>query len=227
MIGPRLELDQWPTGVARLLDEAKIDVEQVLAGSEVERANLLSKVTGLPFESRQYPMYFTGDFAASLVMVHLNPKLSDQMNDPGFTSFEDYVEGHQNFGHIHWELDPNYQSNFDRKQVRFLRPFNVIDFLDTADPRHDRSNPARAIDRKLQLELVPYASPDFSARDFSIDYLSHHFERVLDVITAFSHLYVLFCGAVFDDLFSHGSQLVSRSEHRFHLPTVKGTSKDR
>jgi hypothetical protein len=76
----------------------------------------------------------------------------------------------------------------------------VIDFLDDSDPRHDRTNPARAIDQKLQLELIPYASADFPTQKLLKVNLSAHFERVLDVITDFPREYVLFCGAVFDEL---------------------------
>jgi hypothetical protein len=215
----------WPTGVLRLLADVRMDVNEVLAGGEVTGAIDLSRITGLSFESKQFPMYFTGDFTAPLVMVHLNPKLSDQLDDPGFESFEDYLYSHEHFGHIHWELNDDYKSNFDRKQVRFVKPFDVIDFLEEEDPRADRSNPARVIDRKLQLELIPYASPDFSSRDFPFDYLELHFKRVLDVIAAFPRRYVLFCGAVFDDLLTSSSELVRREEHRFHLKTIKGTSK--
>ena len=36
---------------------------------------------------------------------------------------------------------------------------------------------------------------------------------------------MLFCGAVFDDLLEQSGSLASRREHRFHLPTTKGTSR--
>lgn len=217
----------WSAGVSRLLADARVDVDEVLAGKEVTGALELSRISGLPFESNQFPMYFTGDFRAPLVMVHLNPKLSVQMDDPGFKSFEDedYVDGHEHFGHIHWEFNGGYQSNFDRKQVRFVRPFEVIPFFDEKDPRANRSNPAMVIDRKLQLELIPYASPDFTSRDLPFDYLKIHFERVLDVIASFPRRYVLFCDAVFDELLTRSNRLLSRDEHRFHLDTVAGVSK--
>lgn len=212
----------WPPGVTRLLDQAKLDVDEILAGKEVRGAVELTANTGLPFQTRQFPMYFTGDFSAQLVLVHLNPKFSTQMDKPGYCDFDEYLDGHRRFGHLHWEMDPTYKSQFDQKQVRFLRPFGAIDFLDDADPRHTRTNPARVIDQKLQLELVPYASPDFPAHRFSLDDLRPHFERVLGVISAFPRRYVLFCGAVFDELLERSDLNVTRESHKFHLPIKSG-----
>ena len=219
------EQSKWPGAVQRLLNDARVDVIQVLANHEVSASKELARVTGLPFQTRQFPMYFTGAFEAPLVMVHLNPKFSEQMDNPGFRDFEAYLEGHRRFGHLHWELDSTFKGPFDRKQVRFLRPFGVIDFLDDSDPRSDRTNPARAIDHKLQLELIPYASPDFPTDKLLKVDLSGHFERVLDVITDFPREYVLFCGAVFDELLKRSGRIVSQDVHRFNLPTKAGTSK--
>jgi hypothetical protein len=215
----------WPTGVTRLLDQARFDVNEVLAGVAVSKALQLKEATGLPFETRQFPMYFGGDFKAPLVVVHLNPKASDQMDNPGFTNFEDYVDGHRRFGHLHWELDPKYYSPFDLKQIRFLKSFGAIDFLPSTDPRAARTNPARVIDQKLQLELVPYASPDFPAKRFSMEYLAPHFERVLGAIAAFPRKYVLLCGAVFDDLLQLSGREVDREDHHFRVTTKRGESK--
>ena len=208
--------------MAHLLNQAELDVDEVLAGGEVSRAVELGKSTGLTFQTRQFPMYFTGDFAAPLVLVHLNPKFSKQMDHPEFRNFAEYVDNHRRFGHLHWEMDPRYKGQFDQKQVRFLKPFDVIDFLDESDPRHKRTNPARVIDQKLQLELVPYASPDFPTHRFSLEDLRPHFERVLGVIAAFPRDYVLFCGAVFDDLLDRSDLNINRDPHQFHLPIKSG-----
>ena len=86
-------------------------------------------------------------------------------------------------------------------------------------------NPARAIDRKLQLELVPYASANFPMREFPYDVLDLHFERVLGVIASCPRRYVLFCGAVFDDLLDRSGRLVGRKDYSFRLSTAGGTSK--
>jgi hypothetical protein len=214
----------WPPEIRHLLDEARNDAEDCFAGRAVRRATLLSEETGLDFADQSFPMYFTGDFASRLVLVHLNPKLSDRLSEVTYPDFEAYFDAHRRFGYHHWELDPTYRSAFDHKQVRFLRPFNAIDFVDETVPGHSTANLVRALDNKLQLELIPYASRTFAASDFTSETLAPHFERVLGVIAAYPREYVIFCGVVFDRLLSVGDFVVEREDHRFHLPTTRGTS---
>lgn len=184
----------------------------------------LSKETGLDFAGRSFPMYFTGAFESRFVMVHLNPKLSDRLSKVTYPDFDTYLDAHRRFGYHHWEQDSKYRSAFDHKQLRFLRPFGVIDFVPDTVLLHDRVNPARALDHKLQLELIPYATPTFSDRDFNSEVLAPHFERVLGAIAAYPRDYVIFCGAVFDRLLSRSGLVVAREDHRFQLPTIKGIS---
>ena len=85
--------NETPTlpGIQRLLDEACIDVKEVLVGREMSRAVKLATATGIEFETRQFPMYFTRDFEAPLFLVRLNPKASRRMDDAGFDSFDTYL----------------------------------------------------------------------------------------------------------------------------------------
>lgn len=209
-------------GISRLLKEAETDVVEVLHGLPISRAEEMSTITGIDFETRQFPMYFTGAVEAELVLVHLNPKLSVRMNHQKFTTFEEYIDGHRRFGHLHWEEDPTYRSAFDRKQVRFLEPFGVIDFLADSDPPQSRTNPARVIDQKLQLELVPYATPSFPTSRFEAKDLAPHFQRVFDVISAYHRRYVIFCGAVFEALLEQSDFDLVWDHHHFHLPLKSG-----
>ena len=218
---PRVEL-LYPSGVQGLLEEARIDVTEILDRLPVSRAAAMTEDAGIKFETNQFPMYFTGAFEAPLVLVHLNPKLSKRMDDQKFTTFDEYLDGHRRFGHLHWEHDPKYRSAFDRKQVRFLQHFGVIEFLNDTDPPCSRTNPARAIDHKLQLELVPYATPDFPTNRFSAEDLAPHFKRVLDVVAAYDRKYVLFCGAVFEKLLKQSGYELEWDYHDFHLPLVAG-----
>lgn len=214
----------WPPGIEQLIDEARTDVADRLAGHDVRRAVTLADETGLDLSVNSFPMYFTGAFESRFVLIHLNPKLSERLSKVRYSNFDEYLDAHRCFGYNHWEQDPTYRSAFDHKQVRFLRPFGVIDFMPDTEPGHDRTNPARALDQKLQLELIPYATPTFANRDFSTQVLAPHFKRVLGVITAYPRDYVIFCGAVFDRLLRRSDLVVARQDHHFHLPTVKGTS---
>jgi hypothetical protein len=218
------ESSTWPSGIGRLIEEARRDVEEVLATGRLSRAVRLVERTGIDFDPSYFPMYFTGAFEARFVLVHLNPKLSKRLSGAPYTNFREYFDAHRRFGYHHWEQDPTYRSAFDHKQVRFLRPFAVIDFLQEGAPGARRKNAALAIDAKLQLELVPYGSPSFPTRRIPADVLQPHFDRVLAAVAAFPRDYVMFCGAVFDDLLDQSGRIVSREDHRFRLPTTRGTS---
>ena len=133
MDGDDLLRRSWPRGVQRLIDDARFDVEQLLARGLMDRVVDLSRRTGVDFDPTYFPMYFTGAFEAPLVLVHLNPKLSDRLTGPRFRDFSSYLDRHRRFGYHNWERDPSYRSAFDHKQVRFLRPFGVIDFVPGTD----------------------------------------------------------------------------------------------
>jgi len=215
----------WPAGIARLLDEARTDVEQLLTQGRIDRASELTKAPGMSFNDTYNPMYFAGAFKSPIVLVHINPKLSPELADYPYADFNDFYVRHRDFGYLHWGLDPTYYSPFDLKQVRFLRPFNAIEFRPETEVGHLRVNAAMVCDQKLQLELIPYASQTFDAAKFSMAVLEPHFARVLAAISAYPRRYVLFCGAVFDDLIERSGLLTFRKDHRFHLPMKSGQGK--
>jgi hypothetical protein len=215
-----------PPSVSHLIEEARADFDELLVNGRLSRAAQLMERTGVEFDPTYCPMYFTGAFEARVVLIHLNPKLSARLGGARYTDFEAYLDAHRRFGYHHWGSDPNYRSAFDQKQVRFLRPFSVIDFVPETDRASKRNNAALAIDAKLQLELVPYGSPTFPTQLFAADLLRPHFDRVLGVVLAYPRNYVLFCGAVFDDLLDRAGVVVSRDEHRFRLATRAGTSRN-
>lgn len=214
----------WAPGVQRLLDEARRDVDELIATGRISRADELASHTGVDFDPTSSPMYFTGDFEARLVLIHLNPKLGQRGAGPRYRDFDTYLDRHRRYGYHHWGQDPTYRSAFDHKQVRFLRPFGTIEFLEGTDSVSKRRNAELAVDRKLQLELLPYPSHNFPTHRFSAATLQPHFERVLDVVSAYPRDFVLFCGAVFDDLIEQAGLAISVSTHRFRLPTRRGQS---
>ena len=218
--------ENWPAGIVNLLNEARIDVEQLLNRGSIDRAVGLTRDTGMPFDAAGSPMYFTGAFESPIVLVHLNAKLNEKLSSHRYLDFDDYFLKHRAFGFSHWGLDPHYYSAFDLKQVRFLRPFGVIEFRPTTEVGHLRTNAALAIDQKLQLELIPYASSTFETAKFPKNILEPHFARILAAVASYPRRYVIFCGAVFDDLLEGNGYVTSRKEHRFHLPTADGLSKN-
>lgn len=210
-------------GVQQLILEIKDDLDDLRAAGEMRRAAELADQTGEDLAAHVLPMYFTGRFDAQLVLIHLNPKLDRERARTTAPDLDTYLDGHIRYGHHTWGSDPSYRSAFDHKQVRFLRPFGIIDFVPGASGADKRENAERVIDEKLQLELVPYASREFRTSRFRPRLLAPHFERVLNVVADHPRQIVLFCGAVFDRLLEESGLLLARRDHEFRLPKSDGS----
>jgi len=191
----------------------RTDIDEFVTTRKMQRAIELSMQTGQYFNHNQYPMYFTGRLDARIVLVHLNPK---QANDPAWTytgefrqgdfrldDFASYFTYHQHFGRSNYgpAAPRTHRSPFDRKQIRFLKPFGVIPFVEEQSRDDGFTNLELAIDEKLQLELIPYGSAQFSTKGFTPAILAPHVDRLLDVICACPRDYVFFCGRVFEVFF--------------------------
>ena len=183
------------------------DIEEFVATRKMQKALDLTDQTRQHFNHNEYPHYFTGKLDANVVLVHLNPRQAKNDADTyggtlWWSNFEEYFDYFQHFGGIRYgkQSGRSHKSPFDHKQIRFLRPFNVIDFVDAANKEDVYTNLERVIDNKLQLELIPYGSESFSTRGFTPDIVRPYMERVLDVVSAYPREYILFCGRIFDDL---------------------------
>ncbi|MGH2602379.1 MAG: hypothetical protein ACRDJ9_23705, partial [Dehalococcoidia bacterium] len=202
------------------------DLADLRGHGRIRAADRLSQTTAQQFCATGLPQYFTGDLTAPFVLVHLNPEQprgeqpSDLHQGP-VPSVAEHMDELRHFGRLHYGADSGRRrrSLFDLKQVRFLRPFEVIDFVaeDTPDARW--INLQRSIDQKLQLELIPYQSPTFSTRGLTPAVLEPHYERLLDTVLAAPRQYVIFCGLEFRSLLA---PWVTR-EHVFRLVRKDGT----
>jgi len=217
-------IPQYLATYTDFIEQMRVDVDDFIATGVMRRAQELNAGRGRRiFNDNDTPMFFVGDLDASLVLIHLNQKQADKPPElrtkPGFSTTEEYFEQFRRFGANKYgpSSDGTHKSPFDHKQIRFLRPFEVIDFVDERlGNRRDRlTNLERAIDRKLQLELIPYGSDSFSAADFvrRPALLQPHLDRVTNVIAARPRRYVIFCGAVFAPLLAR----YVVEEHRFGL----------
>jgi hypothetical protein len=195
-----------------LLEEMRGEFDEFWETGSLRRARQLTEATGQRFDDARLPQYFTGDLNSGFVLVHLNPVWDERPLAQGdwraTTNFDTYLQTSLQFGtRMYGPASPRtHRSRFDAKQITFLREFGLIEFV-AEQGKDDRFvNLQRAIDRKLQLELIPYGSASFP-RWFSQEMLQPHFHRVLDVIAAKERDYVLFCGTVFEELLPEGSDL--------------------
>ena len=206
----------------RLFDEIQIDLTDLVTYGRMERAVRLSETAGEHLNHNDYPAYFFGDLDASFVLIHLNPKHRDNpaprmVGEPAIRTFADYFDAFRRFGAHQYGPDSTsrHKSSFDHKQIRFIRPFGVIDFVGDT-----RENLRRVVDDKLQLELVPYGSASFSGSRFPAAVLRPHFDRLMATIAAHPRQFVIFCGAVFEKLLPAGSIV---EQHVFRLAKADGT----
>jgi hypothetical protein len=150
------------------------DIEEFIATGKLSKAVELSAKTGQHFNHNEYPLYFTGKLDAKIALIHLNPKQKDNYADMyqgtlTLKSFEDYFDYHQNFGRYKYgrTASRTHRSPFDHKQIRFLKQFAVINFVEVESKEDVYTNLERVVDDKLQMELIPYGSDKFSSKDFT------------------------------------------------------------
>jgi len=220
------EIEHITKNHPRLMSEMRGDIGELLEAGSMTKARELADATGEHFNDSRPPLFFTGDVDASFVLVHLNPKQpntrSDRPRGPTpFETFEEYFDVCRHFGGRMYGSSSlrRHRSPFDHKQIQFLRPFEVIDFVEEQS-REDRfTNLERAIDRKLQLELIPYGSDSFTGRGLTDELLQPHYERLMSVVTARHRAYVIFCGRVFERLMGR----YVTGQHRFRLMKTDGS----
>lgn len=148
------------------------------------------------------PQFFTGDLDSKLVLVHLNPKRDNNWGcKNSFSDFEAYMQHHKKFGYEHYgeKSERIHKSPFDMKQIRFLSPFEVLPF--NGEKYHDLEI---VLDNKLQLELIPFGSPNFEYKKVGINNIKTYMEILLDVISSKERKYIIFCGKVFSELLDKG-----------------------
>ena len=203
----------------------KSDFEEFHNNRRIERAKEFSKLTGMHVNHNEYPMYFFGDPEAKFVMVHLQPKQQDNKSelyegDFKFSNFDEYYNFYRYFGKMPQRTQ---SSKFDLNQIRFLKPFNVIEFDNSADKSHDLE---KVIDEKLQLQLMPFGSSKFStslvkAASAENGLLNQYIEILLETINEQKRDYIIFCGKVFESVLK--DYIVSRKDYKFKLPKVDGS----
>lgn len=208
-----------------LRDAIAKDLNQLSRNGRVKSADRLAAKTKQHFNATALPQYFFGDLNAPMVLVHLNPKqsLTELVVDRysgDVPTLDQYFDYFAHFGRE--QYGPNslrtHRSPFDHKQILFLRHFDLIDFLPASDLNAKWTNLERAIDNKLQLELVPYPSLKFSRQGMTPKVLEPHYQRLLGTITAKPRASIIFCGGALSKLIE---PYVVR-EHRFRLPKVAG-----
>lgn len=186
----------------------------------------LNKKIGREYFCESNPHFFTGDLSADLVLVHLNPKRNKNkvsevydVEKPKFNSFEKYFDYFRYFGRYNYgeNSERTHKSPFDKKQIRFLKPLNILPFTG-----HDVYKDLEIVmDNKLQIELIPFGSDNFNYNEVGVKNIEPYIDNILSLIAAKERKLVVFCGRVFDSILN---DYVSKKKiHEFKLQKTDGT----
>jgi hypothetical protein len=186
----------------------------------------LNKNIGGEYFCESNPHFFTGNLSADLVLVHLNPKKNKNkvsglydVEKPKFNSFDEYFDYFSNFGRNNYgkNSERTHKSPFDKKQIRFLKPLNILPFTENDIFK----NLEIVIDNKLQIELIPFGSENFNYNKVGIKNIEPFIDNILSLIASKERKQVIFCGRVFDDILK---EYVSKKKvHEFKLQKTDGT----
>jgi len=186
----------------------------------VDEAKKLNKGVGTEYFDSTNPHFFTGNTDSEIVLIHLNPKRNKEHWNKkcDFPDFESYWDTYVRFGKLHYGENSKrtHKSPFDHKQIRFLKPFGLLP-IDNKDKFQNLEN---VIDCKLQIELVPFGSPDFIFQQIGIKNLSPFIENLQSLIIEKPRKYVIFCGRIFEHILK--DYIRSKTTHSFKLTKKNG-----
>jgi hypothetical protein len=197
-----------------------------LENGKCSQAIELNKNIGGEYFCESNPHFFTGNLYSEIVLVHLNPKRnknkisnSYDIEKPKFNSFEEYYDYFRYFGRYNYgeSSKRDHKSPFDKKQIRFLKPLNILPFTENDIFK----NLEIVIDHKLQIELIPFGSDNFNYNKVGIKNIKPFIDNILSLIASKERKYVIFCGRVFDNILN---EYVSKKKvHEFKLQKTNGT----
>jgi hypothetical protein len=168
------------------------------------------------FATKAIPSYGGGKRGAKTVMVMLNPgedvananaNLKRDLCKRGMKDLLD-INAYNEFNAHYGNWDKNRQDAFDLKQAFFLRDWsgtglNLPKGL-CANSSSDEKLVAKksVLDEKQQLELIPYASRKFDKFNSGlINMVFPYVETLLEEIFSTDRKYVIFCSAIFEEVF--------------------------
>lgn len=181
----------------------------------------LNEKIGMEYFDTAQPHFFTGDLNAKVALIQLNPKRNEGAwkQECDISSFDEYWNDYTHFGEKQYGVNSSrkHKSKFDSKQILFLKPFNVLPFVEN-DVYH---NLEVVVDQKLQMELVPFGSPNFDYKKIGVENLSPYIKNLLEVLISADRKYIIFCGRVFQELLK--DFIIKEKTHSFNLEKVDGS----
>lgn len=182
-----------------------------------------------PFSTKGKPGYYTGNRNANTVVVALNPGIESSEADNNYSNailpaqkwhsnqsskwndFSSYYNSFMDLSDNAGTYDINRLDYFDLKPAAFLKewPECGINIPNAFPEKKDTylAAKAAAMNEKLQLELIPYASQKFRIKK-GADYrfLFPYLEMVFNEIISEERSFVIFAAGVFESIFKAYNQ---------------------
>jgi hypothetical protein len=189
--------------------------------SDAVRLNKLISAEKKYFDESN-PSFFYGDIQSSVVLIHHNPKRDKDYkeipcNHKNFGEFWDYYAFFGKNKYSALNKDEKRYGKFDLKQIRFLKPFNILPFKEN----NKNLNLEIVIDKKLQLDLIPFGSPSFEYSKIGKENIQPYFDRLFKLVLSAKRDYIIFCGVVFREIEIPG--VIKTKIHKFKLIKKDGS----
>ena len=189
------------------------DLTELYNGLEISAAKTLTKL--IKVSTRGLPQHFVGDRNAKTVLVMLNPggdaKEADRnvrcaTIDYDRSDKEAFIRSYAKDKKYFGKKDKDRTDHFDIKQAAFLKPWKEAGIdLPAGFPRDKATHLAAkesVLMRKLQLELVPYASRSFDLnRRKNPEPLFQFVKTMLEEIFRKDRSIVIFGAGLFERIF--------------------------
>jgi hypothetical protein len=184
-------------------NELEKEYSELIETGKIQIVEDVKKFTSKQF-SYKYPLYFSGNIRSKIVVVNFNFKKKYLYNENQPADFNSYRHICQTLGKVFVEANiaEELESDFsaDIRLFNYIKPFQVFRFDNDSLPK----NLQKLTDEKLELDMVPYLSPDFSEKDFMTSYkvCKPFIDRILSGIIAYPRQYVIFMGDCFNRILS-------------------------
>jgi hypothetical protein len=147
-------------------------------------------------------LYSIGNCRSKIALITFNAR-KEYLNNTNQALNHSFYQGeHQSIDNIFLETDgEKYIESRLSEEMRvfnYIKPFQTIRF----DSDSINKNLKRLEDEKLELDLVPFLSPNFSGDDFMYNYklFKPLIERVLNDVFAYPRQYAIFIGGCFNKI---------------------------
>jgi len=184
------------------LTELEKEYSELIETGKIQLIEEVKRLTSKHF-SYNNPLYFSGDISARIALITFNQNSKRELyrsNKP--VNFNAYQDKYHNLGTLFHKSEDankfNSVNSSDISMLSYLKPFQIIRF----ESQSIQKNLQKLTNEKLELDLVPYVSPDFSEKDFLSNYLvcKPLIERILNGILAYHRQYIIFIGDCFNKI---------------------------